>query len=217
MRNLEPRILNVATVFVVDDDASVRKALERSIRTAGLNVKIFTSAREFLEQGAPEGVGCLVLDIRMPGLSGLELQAELNSRNIRLPIIFITGHGDIPMSVQAMKGGAVDFLPKPFKSSDLLRGIQQALEQDDHRQRSRAASPEVRRRIQTLTPREREVLNLVVKGRLNKQIAAELGAAIRTVKVHRGRVMQKMAVQSVADLVRAVERVKAEGESQPAA
>lgn len=121
------------------------------------------------------------------------------------------------MSVQAMKGGAVDFLPKPFKSSDLLRGIQQALEQDDYRQRSRAESTEVHRRIQTLTPREREVLNLVVKGRLNKQIAAELGAAIRTVKVHRGRVMQKMAVQSVADLVRAVERVKAEGESQPAA
>ena len=205
-----------ATVFVVDDDASVRKALARSIQAAGLNVKTFASAREFLDQGPPEGPGCLVLDLRMPGLSGLDLQTELNSRNVQTPIIFITGHGDIPVTVKAMKGGAVDFLPKPFNVKDLLRVIQEALKKDERLQASRAEDTEVQRRIQTLTPREREVLGLVVKGLLNKQIAAELGAAERTVKVHRGRVMQKMQVQSVADLVRAVERVKAEGQSPPA-
>ena len=200
-----------ATVFVVDDDASVRKALARSIQAAGLNVKTFASAREFLDQGPPEGPGCLVLDVRMPGLSGLDLQAELNSRNIQTPIIFITGHGDIPVSVKAMKGGAVDFLTKPFKVKNLLEVIQEAIKKDERLQASRAEKAEVQRRIQTLTPREREVLGLVVKGLLNKQIAAELGAAERTVKVHRGRVMQKMQVQSVAELVRAVEQVKAGG------
>jgi len=205
-----------AAVFVVDDDASVRKALARSIQAAGLNVKTFASAREFLDQGPPEGPGCLVLDVRMPDLSGLDLQAELNSRNVQTPIIFITGHGDIPVTVKAMKGGAVDFLPKPFKVSNLLRVIQEALKKDERLQASRAENTEVQRRIQTLTPREREVLGLVVKGLLNKQIAAELGAAERTVKVHRGRVMHKMQVQSVADLVRAVERVKPEGKSPPA-
>jgi len=205
-----------ATVFVVDDDASVRKALARSIQTAGLNVKTFASAREFLDQGLARGPGCLVLDVRMPGLSGLDLQAELNRRNVRTPVIFITGHGDIPVTVKAMKGGAADFLPKPFKVKDLLRVIQEALKKDERLQASRAENTEVQHRIQTLTPREREVLGLVVKGLLNKQIAAELGAAERTVKVHRGRVMKKMQVQSVAELVRAVERVKAEGESLPA-
>ena len=205
-----------AAVFVVDDDASVRKALARSIQAAGLNVKTFASAREFLDQGPPEGPGCLVLDVRMPDLSGLDLQAELNSRNVQTPIIFITGHGDIPVTVKAMKGGAVDFLPKPFKVSNLLRVIQEALKKDERLQASRAENTEVQRRIQTLTPREREVLGLVVKGLLNKQIAAELGAAERTVKVHRGRVMHKMQVQSVADLVRAVEQVKPEGKSPPA-
>ena len=205
-----------ATVFVVDDDASVRKALARSIEAAGLNVKTFASAREFLAQGPHESPGCLVLDVRMPGLSGLDLQAELNSRNVQTPIIFITGHGDIPVTVKAMKGGAVDFLPKPFNVKGLLRVIQEAIEKDERLQASRAEDTEVQRRIQTLTPREREVLGLVVKGLLNKQIAAELGAAERTVKVHRGRVMHKMQVQSVADLVRAVERVRAEGKSPPA-
>lgn len=200
-----------ATVFVVDDDASVRKALARSIQVAGLNVKTFASAREFLDQGSPESPGCLVLDVRMPGLSGLDLQAELNSRNIRTPIVFITGHGDIPLSVKAMKGGAVDFLTKPFKVANLLEVIQEALKKDARLQASRAEQAEVQRRIQTLTPREREVLGLVVKGLLNKQIAAELGAAERTVKVHRGRMMQKMQVGSVAELVHAVELAKAEG------
>ena len=191
-----------ATVFVVDDDASVRKALARSIQTANLNVKVFASAREFLDQGPPGSPGCLVLDVRMPGLSGLELQAELNSRNIRIPIIFITGHGDIPMSVKAMKGGATNFLTKPFKLGNLIRAIREALQQDEFLQASRAKNAEVQRCIETLTPREREVLDLVVKGRLNKQIGEELGAAESTIKVHRGRVMNKMQVQSVADLVR---------------
>ena len=199
------------TVFVVDDDPSVRKALERSIRAADLNVKTFTCAAEFLDHGPPEGPACLVLDIRMPGLNGLDLQAELNSRNFRTPVIFITGHGDVPASVKALKGGAVDFLLKPFNWSDLLRSIHQALKQDEALQAVRAEEAEVRCRIQTLTPREREVLDLVVKGLLNKQIAIQLGAAERTIKVHRGRVMHKMEVQSVADLVCAVERVKADG------
>ena len=201
-----------ATVFVVDDDASVRKALARSIQAAGLNAKLFASAREFLDQGPLEGPGCLVLDIHMPGLSGLGLQTELNSRNIQTPIIFMTGHGNIPATVKAMKRGAVDFLTKPFKVKDLLAVIIKAVKKDERLQVSRAEKCEVQRRIQTLTPREREVLGLVVKGLLNKQIAVELGAAERTVKVHRGRVMQKMQVQSVAELVRAIERVKTEGE-----
>lgn len=195
----------------MDDDASVRKALARSIQVADLNVKTFVSAREFLDQDLPEGPGCLVLDVRMPGLSGLDLQAELNSRNIRTPIVFITGHGDIPVSVKAMKGGAVDFLTKPFKASHLLEAIREALKKDERLQTSRGEKAEMQRRLQTLTPREREVLDLVVKGLLNKQIAVELGAAEKTVKIHRGRVMHKMQVQSVADLVRAVELVKAEG------
>ena len=206
-----------ATVFIVDDDASVRKALARSIQAAGLNVKTFASAREFLDQGPPEGPGCLVLDFRLPGLSGLDLQAELNSRNIRTPVIFITGHGDIPVSVKAMKGGAVDFLTKPFKINTLLGVIRDAIQKDEHLQASRAQSVEVQRRIQTLTPREREVLGLVAKGLLNKQIAAELGAAERTVKVHRGRVMRKMEVASVAELVRTIEQAKAESGNRPTA
>ena len=206
-----------ATVFIVDDDASVRKALARSIQAAGLNVKAFASAREFLDQGPPEGSGCLVLDFRLPGLSGLDLQAELNSRNIRTPVIFITGHGDIPVSVKAMKGGAVDFLTKPFKVSNLLGAIRDAIQKDERLQASRAQSVEVQRRIQTLTPREREVLGLVAKGLLNKQIAAELGAAERTVKVHRGRVMRKMEVASVAELVRTIEQAKAESGNRPTA
>ena len=197
-----------ATVLVVDDDASVRKALARSIQAAGLNVRTFASAREFLDQGPPDGPACLVLDVRMPGRSGLDLQAELNSRNIRTPIIFITGHGNIPVSVKAMKGGAVDFLTKPFRVKNLIEVIREAIKKDERLWASRAEMAEVQCRIQTLTPRERQVLGLVVQGLLNKEIADALGAAERTIKVHRGRVMQKMQVQSVAELVRAVERVK---------
>ena len=206
-----------ATVYIVDDDVSVRKALARSIQTAGLNVKTFASAIEFLDQGPPDSPGCLVLDIRMPGMSGLELQAEMNSRNIRIPIIFITGHGDIPVSVKAMKGGAMDFLTKPFKPSSLIEAIREALKKDEPLQASRVENSEAQSRIQTLTPRECEVMGLVVKGLLNKQIADEIGAAERTVKVHRGRVMHKMQAHSVADLVRTVERLKAEGGDRPAA
>jgi FixJ family two-component response regulator len=197
-----------ATVLVVDDDASVRKALARSIQAAGLNVRTFASAREFLDQGPPDGPACLVLDVRMPGRSGLDLQAELNSRNIRTPIIFITGHGNIPVSVKAMKGGALDFLTKPFRVKNLIEVIREAIKKDERLWASRAEMAEVQCRIQTLTPRERQVLGLVVQGLLNKEIADALGAAERTIKVHRGRVMQKMQVQSVAELVRAVERVK---------
>ena len=202
--------MSPATVFVVDDDPSVRKALASSILAAGLNVKTFASAREFLDHGPPEGPACLVLDFRMPDLSGLDLQAELSSRDIRTPIIFITGHGDIPVTVKAMKGGAVDFLTKPFKFMNLLAVIREALKKDELLQAYRAKKAEVQRRIQTLTPREREVLDLVVKGLLNKQITAELGTAERTVKTQRSRMMQKMQVRSVAELVHAVEQVKAE-------
>ena len=205
-----------ATVFVVDDDASVRRAVARSLQAAGLDVKLFASAREFLNQGPPEGPGCLVLDVSMPGLSGLDLQAELNSRNIQTPIIFITGHGDIPASVKAMKGGAVDFLTKPFKPKDLLAVIKEAIKKDEHLQVARIEKARIQACVQSLTPREHEVLGLVVKGLLNKQIAVQLGAAERTIKVHRGRVMQKMQVQSVADLVRAVERLKAQRPPPPA-
>jgi len=198
------------TVFVVDDDPSVRKALGRALQAAGLPVKTFESAQEFLKQDRPEGPACLVLDVRMPGLNGLDLQAELNARNLHTPIIFLTGHGDVPMSVKAMKRGAADFLTKPFQMESLLRAIQEALEKDTRQRAARAGIAQVQDRLATLTPREREVLDLVVQGLLNKQIAAELGAAERTVKVHRGRVMQKMGVASVAELVRAVEQSKTE-------
>ena len=202
-----------ATVFVVDDDVSVRKALARAIQAADLNVKTFVSAREFLDQNPPEGRGCLVLDVHMPGVSGLDLQAELNSRDIRTPIIFITGQGTIPASVKAMKGGAVDFLTKPFKVKDLLKVIKEALKKDERLQVARMEKAGIQARIQSLTAREREVLGLVIKGQLNKQIAVELGTAVRTVKVHRGRMMHKMQVQSVAELVHAMERLTTEGGS----
>jgi FixJ family two-component response regulator len=204
-----------ATVFVVDNDANVRDAVARSIQTEGLKVKTFASAREFLDQVPPESPGCLVLDVRMPGLSGLELQTELKSRNIRTPIIFITGHGDIPMSVKAMRSGAMNFLTKPFKPSHLLAAIREALKQDECLQAAREESAAVQGRIQTLTSREREVFSRMVKGLPNKQIAAELGMAERTVKVHRSRVIFKMQVKSVAELVRIDERLTAAGGVRP--
>ena len=189
---------------------AVRKALARAIQAEGLNVQTFACARELLAQPPPEGPACFILDVRLPDLNGLDLQAELNSRNIRTPIIFITGHGDIPATVKAMKGGAVDFLTKPFKLENLLECVHEALQKDESLQAARAEAAVLQSRHQTLTPREREVLDLVVKGLLNKQIAAQLGAAERTVKVHRGRVMQKMQVASVADLVRAVAQLNPE-------
>jgi len=205
-----------ATVLVVDDDASVRKALTRLIRSAGWEAKAFASAREFLDQGPPAGPGCLVLDVRMPGLNGLDLQAEMTARNLQTPIIFLTGHGDVPLSVKAMKGGALDFLTKPFKDKDLLGVIKEALQKDARLQVAQMEKAEIQGRIRSLTPREREVLFLVVKGKMNKEIADALGTAERTVKVHRGRVMHKMQVQSVAELVRTVARVQAEGASPDA-
>ena len=195
------------TVFVVDDDASVRKSLARLMRSVGLNVEMFASAQEFLRRERVEGPGCLVLDVRMPGLSGLDLQEALAAAGISIPIIYITGYGDIPMSVQAMKAGAVDFLPKPFKDQDLLDAIHQAIDRDIQRRQEQAQIAEIQDRVDSLTPREREVLALVVTGMLNKQIASELGTSEKTIKVHRARVMRKMQVMSVAELVRLAEKV----------
>ena len=196
------------TVFLVDDDSSVRRALTRLIKSAGYPVLAFASAGEFLENNVPsDGPACLVLDIRMPGLSGLDLQGELQKRDSILPIIFITGHGDIPMSVKAMKAGAVDFLPKPVKDKELLHAIEQALARAGRESTERSEIADIRRRFVTLTPREREVMELVVTGMLNKQSAHKLGIVERTIKIHRARVMEKMKVGSLAELVRIAERI----------
>lgn len=204
---LDPRSSARSTVFLIDDDASVRKALSRLIRSAGYDVQAFASARDFLDHSAiGRTAACLVLDVSMPGLSGLDLQAELNAANIQLPIIFITGHGDIPMSVRAMKQGAMDFLPKPVKDKELLKAVEQALAQSDRHHTEQREREIIEERMERLTPREREVMILVVRGLLNKQIAFELGTTEKTVKVHRGRVMEKMEVQSLAALVRIAEK-----------
>jgi len=196
------------TVFLVDDDASVRRALTRLIRSAGYDVHAFASARDFLDSDPrSEDIACLVLDVRMPGLSGMDLQRELQSAKAILPIIFITGHGDIPMGVKAMKEGAVDFLPKPVKDEVLLEGIEQALARCARERAARDEVDEIRRRLDSLTPREYEVLRLVVTGMLNKQIAYQLGTVEKTIKVHRARVMEKMEVQSLAALVRIAEKI----------
>jgi FixJ family two-component response regulator len=198
------------TVFLVDDDASVRRALTRLIKSADYTVQAFASGRDFLAywRAMDEGPACLVLDVRMPGLSGLDLQHELQAAHTLLPIIFVTGHGDIPMSVKAMKEGAVDFLAKPVKDKDLLRAIDHALARANHDHAERRELEDIQRRVKSLTPREREVMTLAVRGLLNKQIAFELGTVEKTVKVHRARVMEKMEVQSFAELVRIAERVK---------
>ena len=194
-------------VFIVDDDASVRKGLERLVRSVGLRGKTFASAPEFLQGAASDGPSCLVLDVRMPGVSGLVLQETLAAAGHRIPIIFITGHGDITMSVRAMKAGAVDFLPKPFNDQDLLEAIQEAIARDRQAREVRAVLQAIQQRADLLTPRERDVLGLVVTGLLNKQIAAELGMSEKTVKVHRAQVMQKMQVSSVAQLVLLAEKI----------
>jgi FixJ family two-component response regulator len=198
------------TVFVVDDDPAVRKALTRLIRSAGYAVQAFASARVFLDswRAADERPACLVLDVRMPDLSGLDLQRELEAADTVLPIVFITGHGDIPMSVKAMKKGAVDFLPKPVHDKDLLPAIEQALARAHRDLSGRRELADIQRRVKSLTPREREVMALVVRGLLNKQIAFELGTVEKTVKVHRARVMEKMEVQSLAELVRLAEKIR---------
>jgi FixJ family two-component response regulator len=196
MTDIEPR------VYIVDDDASVRRSLARLIRCAGYHVETFPSAAEFLDQESRAGPACLVLDVTMPGLSGLVLQEKLAEQQQPIPVVFITGYGDIPTSVQAMKGGAIDFLCKPVRVPDLLSAIHEALGRDRLARECGAEIEGIRRRVRTLTEREREVLELVVRGLLNKQIAARLGIGEKTVKVHRARVMQKMQAESVPDLVR---------------
>jgi len=196
-----------ALVFVVDDDASLRASLENLLRSVGLRVAAFASAQEFLSSPRPDVPGCLVLDVRLPGLSGLELQQRLAAGDLAMPIIFITGHGDIPMSVQAMKAGAVEFLTKPFRDQDLLDAVHQALARDRAVREQRAKSEELHRRYRALTPRERDVLARVVTGLLNKQIAGELGTSEAAVKVHRQHVMAKMGAGSLAELVRMTDRL----------
>jgi FixJ family two-component response regulator len=192
-------------VFIVEDDELIRRALSNLFQSMGLEVQMFGSAAEMLQGELPDVASCLVLDIRLPGLSGLDFQSELARANINIPIIFMTGHGDIPMSVRAMKGGAVDFLTKPFRDQDMLDAVTVAIERDRKRRETDRIAAHLQVLLDSLTPREREVLALVSSGLMNKQVAAELGLAEITVKLHRGQVMRKMGAKSLADLVRMVE------------
>jgi two-component system, LuxR family, response regulator FixJ len=191
-------------VYIVDDDAAVRNSLRLLVKSVGQSAGVFVSAQEFLASYDPQQPGCLVLDVRMPGMSGLELQQQLNLRGAVIPVIFISGHGDIPMAVEAMQNGAFDFLQKPFRDQDLIDRIQRALEKDRENRAALGERARIRERLDSLTPREREVLDLVTSGKANKVMAADLGLSQRTVEIHRARVMEKMGASSVAQLVRMV-------------
>jgi len=195
-------------VFVVDDDPSVRSSLKFLMSSVGLQVEGFESADALLKRNPPDAPSCLVLDVRLRGLSGLDFQRQLAARNCHMPIIFITGHGDIPMSVRAMKAGAVEFLTKPFRDQDLLDAVRIALEKDRERRERKREVSDLKERFNSLTPREQEVISMVVSGKLNKQIADQLGTAENTVKVHRSRVMEKMHAQSVAELVKMIDKLE---------
>lgn len=196
------------TVIIIDDDRDIREALEGLLRSVGLRVELFASVQEFLDHPRPSGPGCLVLDVRLPGRSGLEFHDSLIAANVHLPVVFISGHADVPMSVRAMKAGAVEFLTKPVRDQELLDAIHVAIKKDSaHRDNERAVA-EIRSNFDTLTQREREVLELVLAGRLNKQIAGDIGISLATVKAHRGHVMRKMKTQSLTELVRMVDRLK---------
>ena len=198
---------DAAVVFVIDDDTSMLRSLSSLLRSVGLEARVFSSAPEFLRAQRPDAPGCLVLDVRLPGMSGLAFQQELAKAGIGLPVIFITGHGDVPMTVRAMKAGAVEFLTKPFDDQVLLDAVHGAIERDRERRRAAAQLAELQARYRTLTEREREVFELVIAGRLNKQIADELALSVVTVKVHRGQVMRKMLAKSVVDLVRMADQL----------
>jgi FixJ family two-component response regulator len=201
----EPANAREPIVFIIDDDASIRRALTNLFQSVGLDVVVFGSAPEMLQSKLPNVASCLVLDIRLPGVSGLDFQTDLAKANIHIPIIFMTGHGDIPMTVRAMKGGAVDFLTKPFRDQDMLDAVVTAIERDRKRREVEKIAANLQALFETLTPREREVLALVASGLMNKQIAAEIGLAEITVKIHRGHTMKKMGARSLADLIRMAE------------